>query len=145
MWHHIYSVRYSVVPISSSLLTITFYSLVISTLVHNGTKYSVITTLLKERKSHTMVFKSVFLQYGDNYMYRYTSWTPVLSKILILQISEASSFVLEWVEPKTTAGVSPLCDKSSENIVYCSTYIYCRTYCCHYVPSHHKMMLKSWW
>jgi hypothetical protein len=37
----VYSVRYSVVPINSSLLTITLYSSVITTLVYNDTKYSV--------------------------------------------------------------------------------------------------------
>jgi hypothetical protein len=36
-----YSVRYSAVPINSSLLTITLYFSVITTLVYNDTKYSV--------------------------------------------------------------------------------------------------------
>jgi hypothetical protein len=40
MRHLVYSVRYSVVPINSSLLTITLYSSVITTLVYNDTKYS---------------------------------------------------------------------------------------------------------
>jgi hypothetical protein len=39
--HLVYSVRYSVVPINSALLTVTLYSSVITTLVYNDTKYSV--------------------------------------------------------------------------------------------------------
>jgi hypothetical protein len=35
----VYSIRYSMVPINSSLLTITLYSLVITTLVYNNIKY----------------------------------------------------------------------------------------------------------
>jgi hypothetical protein len=41
MRHLVYSVRYSVVPINFSLSTITLFSLVITTLVYNYTKYSV--------------------------------------------------------------------------------------------------------
>jgi hypothetical protein len=41
MRHLVYSVRYSVVPINSSLLTTTLYSSVITTPVYNDTKYSV--------------------------------------------------------------------------------------------------------
>jgi hypothetical protein len=40
MRHLVYNVRYSAVPINSSLLTITLYSSVITTLVYNDTKYS---------------------------------------------------------------------------------------------------------
>ena len=43
MRHHAYSVRYSVVPIKSSLLTITLYSPVIIALVYNDTKSPVMT------------------------------------------------------------------------------------------------------
>jgi hypothetical protein len=39
--HLAYSVRYSVVPINSSVLTIILYASVIKTLVYNNTKYSV--------------------------------------------------------------------------------------------------------
>jgi hypothetical protein len=39
--HLAYNVRYSVVPINSSLLTITLHYSVITTLVYNDTKYSV--------------------------------------------------------------------------------------------------------
>jgi hypothetical protein len=39
--HPAYSVKYSVVPIISPLLTITLFSSVITTLVYNETKYSV--------------------------------------------------------------------------------------------------------
>jgi hypothetical protein len=35
MWHLVYNVRYSVVPINSSLLTIKLYPSVITTLVYN--------------------------------------------------------------------------------------------------------------
>jgi hypothetical protein len=41
MRHLIFSVRYSVVPINSSLLTITLYSSVTTTLVYKDTKYPV--------------------------------------------------------------------------------------------------------
>jgi hypothetical protein len=41
MRHLVYSVRYPVLPINSSLLTITLYYSVITTLVYNDTKYSV--------------------------------------------------------------------------------------------------------
>jgi hypothetical protein len=41
MRHLAYTVRYSVVQMNSSLLTITLYSLVITTLVYNDTNYSV--------------------------------------------------------------------------------------------------------
>jgi hypothetical protein len=40
MRHHVFSIRYAVVPINSSLSTIKLYSLVITTLVYD-TKYSV--------------------------------------------------------------------------------------------------------
>jgi hypothetical protein len=39
MRHLVYSVRYAVVPINSSLLTITLYSSVIIVLVYNDIKY----------------------------------------------------------------------------------------------------------
>jgi len=38
MRHLVYSVRYSAVPVTSSLLTITLYSSVRTTLVYNGTQ-----------------------------------------------------------------------------------------------------------
>jgi hypothetical protein len=41
MTHPVYNVRYSVVPINTSLLTVTLHSLVKTTLVNNDTKYSV--------------------------------------------------------------------------------------------------------
>jgi hypothetical protein len=41
MWHLAYKVRRSVVPINSSLLTITLYSSVITALFYSNTKYSV--------------------------------------------------------------------------------------------------------
>jgi len=37
----VYSVKYSVIPINSSLLTITLYSSVRTIIVYDGTKYSV--------------------------------------------------------------------------------------------------------
>jgi len=40
MRHLVYSVRYSVVPLSSSLLNITFYSSVIKTLIYNDKIFS---------------------------------------------------------------------------------------------------------
>jgi hypothetical protein len=42
MRHVVYSDRHFVVQINSSLLTKTLYSLVITTLVYNDTKYSVL-------------------------------------------------------------------------------------------------------
>jgi hypothetical protein len=39
--HFAYNIRYSVVPINFSLLSITLYPSVITTLVYNDTKYSV--------------------------------------------------------------------------------------------------------
>jgi len=41
MQHLNYSIRYSVVPIHSSLLTRMLYSLVRTTFIYNNTKYSV--------------------------------------------------------------------------------------------------------
>jgi hypothetical protein len=41
MQHLVYAIRYSVVPIISSLLIVMIYSTVIATLVYNDTKYSV--------------------------------------------------------------------------------------------------------
>jgi hypothetical protein len=41
IWHLIYSIRYSVVSIDSSLLTITSHYSVVATLIYNDTKYSV--------------------------------------------------------------------------------------------------------
>jgi hypothetical protein len=41
MQHLVHNVRYTVVPINSSLFTITLYSSVRTTLVHNHTKYLV--------------------------------------------------------------------------------------------------------
>jgi len=40
MQHLVYNVRYSVALINSSLLPVTFYFLVFTTLVYNDTKYS---------------------------------------------------------------------------------------------------------
>jgi hypothetical protein len=41
MWHLIYSIRNSVVPINSLLLTVTLYYSVKTTPIYNDTKYSV--------------------------------------------------------------------------------------------------------
>jgi len=41
MQHRDYNVRYSVVPINSTLFTLTLYSMVITLLIYNDTKYSV--------------------------------------------------------------------------------------------------------
>jgi hypothetical protein len=46
--HLVYNVRYSVVPINSSLLTITLYSSVITTLVYNNTKYCLFHDVITE-------------------------------------------------------------------------------------------------
>jgi hypothetical protein len=51
MRHFVYSVTYSVVPINSSLLTITLCSSVITTLVYNDTKYSIPLMTLQTRST----------------------------------------------------------------------------------------------
>ena len=54
MRHLVYSVRYAVVPINSSLLTTTLYSSVITTFVHNNTRYLVpFMTLQPSSTRHT--------------------------------------------------------------------------------------------
>jgi hypothetical protein len=45
MRYLVYSVRYSVVPINPSLVTVPLYALVITALMHNDTKYSLIAEL----------------------------------------------------------------------------------------------------
>ena len=63
MWHVAYSVRYSVVPINSSLLTIKLYSSVRTTLVYD-TKYSV--PFMTLYQSSTLIWYFFFLLRNDH-------------------------------------------------------------------------------
>jgi hypothetical protein len=61
MRHLVYNVRYSVVPIDSSLLTITLYSSVITTLVYNDAKFSPLHDVINEFDSTTRPIPLTFL------------------------------------------------------------------------------------
>jgi hypothetical protein len=63
MRHLVYNVRYSVVSINSSLLSVRMHSLVIKTLVYKETKHSATSTTLELRQTvHTFQNKFVPLQ-----------------------------------------------------------------------------------
>jgi hypothetical protein len=61
MRHLACRVRYSVVPINLSLLTLTFYSLVITTLVYNDTKYDRVRFYYKMEFTMSHAFPDSFL------------------------------------------------------------------------------------
>jgi hypothetical protein len=73
MRHLAYSVTYSVVPINSSLLTITLFCLVITTLVYNGTKCSVPFMMLY-RSSNIYIYTREYITYTE-----LTPWSSHLS------------------------------------------------------------------